>query len=54
MRSTSGTLSTSLLFTGEQLDAKARPSQRLYYLHALPAAITALSLEQSTGRPRGR
>lgn len=39
MRSTSGTLSTSMLFTGEQLDPKVRPSRvakeaGLYYLRA--------------------
>lgn len=34
MRSTTGTLSTSMLFTDEQFDAKARASQGLYYLRA--------------------
>ena len=39
VRSTSGTLSTSMLFTGEQFDAKARLPQGgkdvgLYYLRA--------------------
>jgi hypothetical protein len=49
VRSKSGPLSTSFLFTGEQFDAKARPPQAekdvgLYYLRAFPKCC------QCTGR----
>jgi hypothetical protein len=54
-RSTSGPLSTSFLFTGEQFDAKAQPGQGLYYPErALSLSVTNVLDEQVVGQFESR